>query len=214
MKNKIKNVSTTSFLLLFLLFVSTVYSQEFKFIQGFNLASYSIQPEEYAFIGFPPIVGDYEINFISGLLIGGGIEFNVSKNIAIEIDALFFQKGSIVSVAEDEFQFLKWDYGLNALSFPILIKIKLRSGPSAYFLGGGELSFILTHKENGNNISEDTETFDYGLIAGGGIEIKLKNSIVCLEGRYHLGLKNILKEHWKLESIKTNAIVLIVGIKI
>jgi len=214
MKNKIKNVSTTSFLLLFLLFVSTVYSQEFKFIQGFNLSSYSIEPDEYVYFGFPPIVGDYEIDYKTGLLMGVGVEFSVSKSIAFEIDALYFQKGSIISVVVDEWQFMKWNYDLNALSFPMLIKIKLRSGPSAYFLGGGELSFILTHKRDGMNITENYKTFDYGLIAGGGIEIKLKNSIVYIEGRYHLGLKNILKEHWQLESIKTNAIVLLVGIKI
>jgi len=194
--------------------VSAVYAQEFKFILGFNLSSYSIEPDEYVDIMPPPTIGDYEIDYKTGLLMGVGVEFNVSKIIAFEIDALYFQKGSIISVVEDEIQVLKWDYDLNALSFPMLIKIKLRSGPSAYLLGGGELSLILTHKIDGMNFTENYETFDYGLIAGGGIEIKMKNSIVCLEGRYHFGLRNILKEYWQLESIKTNAIVLLLGIKI
>ena len=214
MKTKTKVLSVLLFLSVFMMLVSRVYALEFKLIQGFNLSSYKIQPEEYVSIGIPRIVGDYEINSVTGLLIGGGIEFNVSKNIAIEIDALYFQKGSIISAVKDEIQILKWNYDLNALSFPMLIKIKLRSGPSAYFLGGGELSLILTHKIDGMNITENYKTFDYGLIAGGGIEIKMKKSIVCLEGRYHFGLRDILKKHWRLESIKTNAIVLLVGIKI
>lgn len=214
MKTKTKVLSILLFLSVFMMFVSTVYALEFKLIQGFSLSRYEIHPEEYVYIGIPLMTGDYETNSVTGLLIGGGIEFNISKNIAIEIDALYFQKGSIISVVRDEFQFIKWNYNLNVLSFPMLIKIKLRSGPSAYFLVGGELSLILTHKKEGMSITENYKTFDYGLIAGGGIEIKLKSSIVCLEGRYHIGLKNILKEHWQLESIKTNAIVLLVGIKI
>ena len=200
------------FIFLSLIFISPLYAQEFKLIQGFNLSSFSIEPDEYVGIGIPLWIGDYKVSFVTGLLIGGGIEFSISKSLALEIDALYFQKGSYIEV--DGIPGVGWNYDLNSLSFPMLIKIKFRSGPSAYFLGGGELSLILTHEVNGTNISEDTKTFDYGLVAGGGIEIKLKNSIVCLEGRYHLGLRNITKASWFLESIKPNAIVILIGIKI
>ena len=210
MKNITKIILIPLFLSAFFMVVSTVNAQEFKIIQGFNLSYYSIQSEEYVSLGLPPYVYDFKINFAMGLLLGGGIEFNVSKNIAIEIDALYFQKGSIIKANG----VLDWNYDLNVVSFPILIKIKLRSGPPAYFLGGGELSLILKHERDGYDITEDTKTFDYGLVTGGGIEIKIKNSTVCLEGRYHFGLKNILIGHWRLESVKTKAIVLLLGIKI
>lgn len=82
---------------------------------------------------FPPVVLDLKSNFLTGLLIGGGIEFDISKNIAVEIDALYFQKGSLVIAGE----VITSNYDLSELSFPILIKIKPVSGLPAYLLGGG-----------------------------------------------------------------------------
>lgn len=216
MKNRTKAVSIVLFLSVFTMLVSTVYSQGFKIIQGFSLSNYSVEPDEYMDVFFPPIDGDFETNFVSGLLIGGGIEFNISKNITIEIDALYFQKGSIISVVDDTFQIFKWKFDLNTLSFPMLIKIKLRPGPSAYFLGGGELSFILSHEVNGtkSTLTEETKAFDYGFVTGGGVEIRLKKSLVFLEGRYNFSIRNITRANWPLESIKPNAIVILLGIKI
>jgi len=211
MKNKTKVVLIVLSLSVFTMIVSTAYAQEFKFIQGFNLSSYSTEPDQIVILGIPTRVYDYEINSVSGLLMGAGLEFNLSKNIAIEIDALYFQKGSNIKEVHEVFI---WNYDLSVASIPILIKIKPLSSLSAYFLGGGELSIILTHKQNGISITDGTETFDYGLVMGGGIEIKIKNNIVCLEGRYHLGLRNITERRWPLESIKTKAIVLLLGIKI
>ncbi len=212
MKSKNFIFSVILFLSVFTTFVTAAYAQEFKLIQGFNLSNYSFQPDEYTTTFIPPVVLDLKSNFLAGLLIGGGIEFDISKNVAIEIDALYFQKGSTIIADE----VIISNYDLSELSFPILIKIKPSSGLPAYLLGGGELSFILTHELDGTNITEDAKTLDYGLVAGGGVEIKLKNSIVYLEGRYHLGLKNITKTTWpwQIESIKPNAIVLLWGIKI
>lgn len=201
------------FLSVFTTFASTANAQEFRLIQGFNLSNYSFQPDEYVGMGIPLVVLDLKSNFLAGLLIGGGIEFNISKNIAVEIDALYFQKGSLIKADEVSAS----NYDLSELSFPILIKIKPSSGlPAYHLLGGGELSLILKHKVNGTNITEDTKILDYGLVTGGGVEIKLKNSKVYIEGRYHIGLKNISKATWpwQLESIKPKAIVLLWGIKI
>jgi len=213
MKNKNYIFSVIFFLSIFASFISAAYAQEFRLIQGFNLSIYSIHPDEYVSTFIPPVVLDLKSNFLAGLLIGGGIEFDISKNITVGIDALYFQKGSIIIADE----VIISNYDLNELSFPILIKIKPSSGFPAYLLGGGELSFIITHEVDGTNITEDAKTLDYGLVTGGGVEIKLKNSTVYLEGRYHLGLKNITKATiwpWQFESIKPNAIVLLWGIKI
>jgi len=209
---KMKRKSTISSVILFLsaltIFVSTIHTQEFKLIQGFNLSSYSTEPDQIVSMGIPTIVYDYKIKSVTGLLLGAGLEFDLSKKIAIEIDALYFQKGSHIEVNES------WalNYDITAASIPILIKIKLLSGLPAYFLGGGELSIILTHEQNESTITEDTETFDSGLVAGGGIEIKIRNTIICLEGRYHLGLRDITR-NWPFDSIKTKAVVILWGIK-
>ena len=49
---------------------------------------------------------------------------------------------------------------------------------------------------------------------GGGLEIKMPNNSLFIEGRYHIGLINIAKENLRFESIKTNAFVLILALKI
>ena len=210
MKRKHTIFSVILFLSILTLLVSTAYAQEFKFIQGFNLSSYSTEPDQITSMGIPLIIYDYKINSVTGLLIGAAFEFDLSKNITIEIDALYFQKGSNIKEVNESFIY---NYHLNAASIPVLIKIKPLSSLPAYLLGGGELSIILTHEQNERTITADTETFDFGLIAGCGIEIKIKNRIVCLEGRYHLGLRNITK-NWPFDSIKTRAIVFILGINV
>ncbi len=206
--------STIFSLILFLsvltMLVSTVHAQEFKLIQGLSLSSYSTEPDQIVSMGIPTRIYDYKIKSVTGLLLWAGIELDLSKNIAIEINALYFQKGSNIKEANESFAF---NYHLNAVSIPILFKIKPLSGLPAYFLGGGELSIILTHEQNESTITEYTETFDSGLIAGGGIEIKIKNRIFCLEGRYHLGLRNITERNWPFDSIKTKAFVILWGIK-
>lgn len=199
------------FIFLSLVFVSRLYAQEFKFIGGISYSRYTIRPEVYVSPFFPPSEYNYEKNNARGYLLGVGIEFSLSKILAIEVDSLYFQKGC--SIYYREIPDMRWYYTLNTFSIPILLKIKLPSKPLAYILGGGEFSYILSHKEQGRDITENTKIFDYGLILGGGLEIKMSNNKLFIEGRYHIGLGNITKENLRFESIKTNALLLIVALK-
>ena len=84
MKSKATVLSIALFFSVFLLLVSTVYSQEFKIIQGFNLSSYEIQPEVWRDV--EGTVYTFESTNREGLLSGIGLEFTISKNVAIEIE--------------------------------------------------------------------------------------------------------------------------------
>ena len=215
------------FLFLFFLcmgLVSGTYAKEYKFIAGMNLSKYIIQPE----VNFDIDKGDeysYKINNITRYLIGGGVEFALTRNIAVEIDALYFQKGSrIYKVYSNiEIYVVPWEYTLHVISVSTLLKIKAFAGSSPYILGGGEFSLILFHrykfdfgdyKGDEQDAKENTKSFNYGLVFGGGFEIKMPRTSLFIEGRYHLGLRNISKELRDWESLRTRSVVLILGFKI
>lgn len=199
------------FIFLCLIFVPRLYAQNIKFIGGINYSNYSIRPEIYI-DPFTRFEFNYEKSDTRGFCFGAGVEFSISKNISIEIDELYLQKGCDIKFREAPD--VRWNYILNIFSIPVLLKIKPLSKPKVYILGGTEFSHILSHKENGRSITENTKIFDFGIILGGGLEIKMPNNSLFIEGRYHIGLINIAKENLRFESIKTNAFVLILALKI
>jgi hypothetical protein len=87
-------------------------------------------------------------------------------------------------------------------------------GPSPYVLGGGEFSYILTHKSGVTDIKANYKSFDYGLVFGAGYKMSMPGASLFFEGRYHLGLNNILKNPAPGASLKTKVLVVIVGVKI
>lgn len=209
--------------LLTLALVSEASALDLKFMFGGSFSHYKILPE---FL-FSPFFGDdytHETSLKSGFLFGTGIEFALSKKLAIECDALYFQKGSIfqrvypLSGVREPAE----DLNLNAISILSLIKFRFFSGSSPYVLAGNELSYVF------NNVKSAFQTitpypemdafniegsFDYGLVFGAGVEMKEKIFTFFLEGRYHLGLGNIVKETVDWESVKTRAIAFVFGLK-
>ena len=202
-------------------FVSGAYAQEFKLIGGLNLSKYILLPnpnQEIIGIGFE------RSNYKMGFTLGCGVEFALSKNIAFEIDWLYSQKGSKVELKPvyPSSYVIPTKYTLHLFSIPVILKIKFLPDSSPYILGGGEFSFVLTHRYtyifngggDGLNITENTKYLDYGLLFGGGFEIRSKAASLFIEVRYRLGLRNISKDYPLFESIKTNAATLILGFKI
>ncbi|MBC8358515.1 MAG: PorT family protein [Candidatus Aminicenantes bacterium] len=210
------------FVLFSIVLVSGAYAQEFKLICGLNLSKYILLPDlNQEIIG---IKFERNSNYKTGFSLGCGVEFALSKNIAFEIDWLYSQKGckgEIKPVYPGSYV-IPTKYTLHLFSIPVILKIKFLPDSSPYILGGGEFSFVLTHRYtyifngggDGLNITENTKYLDYGLVFGGGFEIRSKAASLFIEVRYHLGLQNISKDYFKFESIKTRAAVLILGFKI
>ncbi len=183
-----------------IILVSTTHAYGFKFMAGGHLAKYAVEPE---------VVGD-EWKNKTGVLVGGGIELFSVPNISLDIDAFYFRKGSKFKSATEEL-----DYTLDVISVTPLIRVKFLPGPSPYVLGGGEFSYILTHKSDDTDIKANYKSFDYGLVFGAGYQMSMPGASLFFEGRYHLGLANIYKDPLDPDaSLKTKAFVVIVGIKI
>ncbi len=215
------------FIFLSLIFVSRLYAHEIKFMLGGTISKYEISPAVY----FDSDKGDnytYEISDKRGFLFGCGIEFALTRNVLIEIDGLFFQKGSRIQrfYSNIEIYVLPQSYTLNVISIPLLLKIKFLSDSSPYILGGGEFSFILSHgfKTIFNEYDEHagdwtskkefTKSFDYGLVLGIGFEVKMETTSFFIEGRYYPGRRNIIKGSIDWESTKVTSVAIILGFKI
>lgn len=141
----------------------------------------------------------------SGIL--GGIGLSFGRTLGIEVDALYMRKGAgfadETTIGGVPVEFNSNLY-IDQLSIPILIKFKLASGSSPFLLAGGEVGMVLNAKFGytltSDNISqsdeadvkEDLKSMDYGVVFGAGYEANLGGFSVGLEGRYHLGIQNIL----------------------
>ena len=221
------NIKKLSLILLFIIIlVPGLHAQEFKLIGGVNTSEYITGNHIHLLLSTDPISASlnadsyYKWEYKSGFLIGVGVEYPLNKRISIEIDGLYFQRGSKLRVADVP----NWEkkYSLAVISFPVLIKIKPYTYTSPYIVGGGEFSIVLSHQDEVtfednvtiNNIRWRTKSCYTGLVLGGGFEIKLLKFFVFIEGRYHLGLNDIQKYSRNWESMRTNSMAFIVGFKI
>jgi hypothetical protein len=219
--------------LLFIFLVSEASAWDFKFLGGANLSSYSIYPTKISSGWF----GDYyrhDTSYQPGFLVGVGIEWSLAKRVAMEIDVLYFKKGSEITLFRLDELYWETDYVLNVISVPVLIKLKALPDSSPYFVHGGELSYTLSHKYSyarypeypeeptpqqypPESIKESTKRLSFGVVVGAGWEIKIRSVSVLVEARYHFGLVNILSEDQgappMLDSIKPNSQVILCALK-
>lgn len=220
------------FIILILVFVSGVYGQEFKLIAGPIISNYS-DGWPNGFLPLPIFAGNANLNLFknnkTGLLAGFGIEFALNKNIALELDGLYFHKGSSFVQHTMIFTSYKEVYNLSGLNFPMLVKIKFLPRPFPYLLGGGEFSLILSHTRinffrgeaelryreiSRDDLIDATKKVDFGPVFGLGFEIKISKGVLFFEGRYNLGLRNLLNWYDIQEpKIKTCSLVIITGFK-
>lgn len=193
-----------------LILVSSLYGDAFKLMGGLNLARYTVSPKEES----------TELSYKMGLFVGGGFEFDLTEHIFLEFDLLLLQKGSKV-----EFQDLpdvESNYNLRTISIPVVAGIKFKRNMPFYILGGAEFSLILSHvfvnkieeDVDEQDLKENSKSFDFGLVFGCGFEVKVgRFRSFFVEGRYHLGFANILKDSIEYQSMKTKTILLVLGIK-
>jgi hypothetical protein len=188
-----------AFLLMLGLFVSVAYPVELKVMGGIDFSK-STEPIGGAWPGSSP---DPTAEYGLGAIAGGGVEFSLTKHVAIEVDGFYFQKGSAIEVRELGVLNIHEMVRLNELSFPVLLKVCLRPGTSPYLVGGAEYAFVL---------SKGPKDTDYGLVFGAGFRKKVKRAFLSIEGRYHLGLQDTLTEESILRELRV--FVLMMGFSI
>ncbi|MBN2409210.1 MAG: PorT family protein [Candidatus Aminicenantes bacterium] len=213
--------------------VAAASAQEVKLLGGAGLSSYSICPRGVRNWYSPYL--EFQTAYRPGFLVGAGLECSLAKRVGLEIDILYFQKGSKLSATRllDE---PAWEseYTLNVISLPILVKLKALPGSSPYLVHGGELSYVIAHRSAStyypdpyiypaepNALSEDikekTRRVGLGAVVGAGWEIRYRGVALSIELRYHFGLLNLLSEEGSgplsIASMKSNSQVILCGLR-
>jgi hypothetical protein len=151
----------------------------------------------------------------------GGIGYELGfSNFGLELDLMYFPNGCIT-----EGKFLGynvkstlWGSGLGAV---LLAKVRFIPGSTPYFLAGADVGYIMHQKLKTEEAGYSAETDElentnraiYGLDFGAGYELDMGGFFLFLEGRYNLGLSNLIKKPQGDESVKSNAINIIAGLK-
>lgn len=153
---------------------------------------------------------------LTGLV--GGVYFNMGLGpLSFQPEILYARMGMKYS-----FEGATIEYQTNYIQVPLLLKVSvIPAGPiRPVVYAGGYGSYLLSAKgvmtsEEGSDsgdLDEMYKKFDYGLVGGAGIEFKLPGVKLSLEGRYNLGLANVLKEAEGDVSLKNRSIMVLMGV--
>jgi hypothetical protein len=214
---------------LFLCLVSAGQAQQFKLIAGPGVSNYSDEwPFSEVFALNSAHLNPFENRRI-GFMAGCGVEFAVSGRVSIELDGLYFQKGSIFENISPFWYSTREIYALSGLSVPLLFKLKPLSGPFPYFLSGLEFSYVLSHTRTRSyraeaspgwtelpkhDLIDETRRLDFGPIVGLGLEARLAGVFLFIEARYSLGLVDLLaRRPFFWPEIRTSSLVILTGFK-
>ncbi|MBM3306348.1 MAG: PorT family protein [Candidatus Aminicenantes bacterium] len=179
---------------------------------GFNLANLSIKPTD-------PDMPDFKD--LRGLT--GGVFFTLNLGfVSIQPEILYSRRGLMWEFEWDIDEMAKIEYMTDYIEVPVLLKLNvLPAGPVRPVVFGGP-SFGYLLKATGRfTTPEGTETEDIkdmfektaiGGVVGAGIEIKTPVVLLTLDGRYHIGVTNIMKDAMEAESAKHKGFSVMVGI--
>ena len=190
------DLKKTLIILLIATSVATAYPLEVKIIGGISLAKSTEPLEDYGRVDWTPVIRGTLI----GGIIGAGVTFSLAQKVDLEVDCLFLQKGGDVEIIGIAGPFMRFNARVNELSFPVLLKLSVKQGTGPYLIGGGELAWVL---------SKEPKKMDFGFVFGIGFRKSIGKTAISLEGRYHLGMRDLVTDLSVLRKMRT--IVFLIG---
>lgn len=170
----------------------------------------------------------YRMGFIAGL----GYEFSLAPTFAIEVDALYHQRGFKYVDKDTDYE-TKLVMKSDVVSVPILAKYMFPGSVAFFIQGGFEVAFVLSSKadvtvttyvdgavdseeKTSEDVKEFTSSMDYGAVFGAGIVLPMGKSKLVIDGRYYLGLANMLdfsgEDATTDDWIRSRSIVIMLGL--
>jgi hypothetical protein len=139
-------------------------------------------------IAFEPTMDNQ--NHLIGMIAGGLFRYSGEKYLAIQIEANYFQCGW----QEKNL----YSRQLSYVQIPLLTHLFFGKKNFRAFVNLGPNAAVLVgDKVSGDSISSKgavepvKRRFDYGILAGAGIELHAKSGIYQIEGRYNFGLGDV-----------------------
>jgi hypothetical protein len=169
---------------------------------------------KYAYTSPDPM--PFAMENLTGLV--GGVYFNMGLGpLSLQPEILYVRMGMKYS-----FEGATIEYRTDYVQVPLLLKVSvIPAGPiRPVVYVGGYGSYLLNAKgvmtsEEGSDsgdLADMYQKYDYGLVGGAGLEFKLPGLKLSVEGRYNLGLANVLKEADPGSSLKNRSMMALVGI--
>lgn len=192
------------------LFIMAIFSTQSLKAQasirgGINIASMSANATEKNY-------KDYENQSIIGFQVALAMPFRLSNNVAIQPELVFIQKGGKSQYISDENNKYISTFTSNYIEVPVSLKLGLGNtaggGIGFYVLGGpyvgialngkykNELTFLGVTSTSNKTVdyTDDANTekrIDWGFNVGAGLSL----GKMYLEGRYNLGINNLLDDN-------------------
>ena len=166
-----------------------------------------------ATISFSPDSGSQELSEterLTGFAAGVAFLLPGGSRGGIQVEALFHQKGARNLLRFDD------ELRLGYLEIPVLIHLDVyqRDPRAVYLVAGIAPAFTVraTYRDDGESedVKDDIEDFDIGLVGGIGVELKRLN----LEARYTHGLRSAFQDGDLDGSFKNRTLLFTVGYRI
>lgn len=135
--------------------------------------------------------------------VGGVLDIGLSENVALRFEPMYLQKGAEFNVTDDpDFGSATFSSKAGYLEVPVLLKISFgTSATRPYLMAGPTIGFNLSSKFElsalgfSAEIDADkiTKSTDFGLAFGAGVSFPAGTSSIFVEGRYALGLSDIVE---------------------
>lgn len=197
MKSQLLKLTSVLVLVITLLLPCEIYSQEKPIRLGVKGGwNYSFTNVE---------VAGLNVEGRQGLNVGGVFEYWVSDLFAIHTNVLYNMKGNKWE-RDLGIGMLKYEWGFDYLSIPILAKFAFGDQVKFYLVVGPEFSFLLSGKEIaegealGQQVNEERDlkeymsSFEFAGNFGFGVDINVDPVVIFIDIRGSLGLTDIFTE--------------------
>jgi opacity protein-like surface antigen len=150
----------------------------------------------------------------TGLGIGGILNFGFANGLGVEVEPMYLQKGSDISVTGATASITA-----NYIEIPAMLTYTFETGQGQiepYVMAGPSLGIRLSATQTVNNVDTDvkdqTSSTDFGATFGAGARYPLGMSRLFLEARYAFGFSNILNAPGNTSTVKTHGFMIFAGI--
>jgi Outer membrane protein beta-barrel domain len=146
------------------------------------------------------------LNSRQGAITGLYLQFPVRDFLAIRPELLFSLKGgrTVANVGDEGLEDI--DIELAYLELPLLLRASIPTGavrpvlfvgPAVAFQIGCDFTFTRPADSTRATCGQDSLTnvreWDFGLVGGGGVEMRLRRATIALEARYTAGVRSVLE---------------------
>jgi len=177
----------------------------FAMAQGITVTGYGPKAQ----LNLANISGDNSDNNKIAVMfgVGGFLNVNIIPELDVQGEVLYNQKGCKVDTSGGETKTLAY------LDVDVLAKynIPMEGDIKPVIFAGPQIGFLLSASYGDQDIKDNLESLDYGLILGAGVSIPAGDGSVLVDARYNLGLANMNKVGGSIYSNQNQVISISVG---